>query len=339
MPGYSPASNQVATLSTAQVIFYDKAFVKNLKLNAFYLRCMTRRILPANSGNQLELFMYKTLGPNTTQAAEGTVGNGITISTVNNTSTIGQIADYLNYSDLVLGTTIDPALTNGQKELAYRLAVSLSTMGQRASDAMIAIDPSVNVQNAFNQPFTKPNITSAIASMQGRNIQPFSEGRFQGIIHPFAVGDAINDVSYGGATDILKRSAEGMGKLMELPGSPEGDNVPVLEWGGVNFFQSTLVTQLPNYKGNAGVTALRTYIYGEDALISISLGDSEWKGTEPGDDWRNLQCWVNKYTDPSVSDPSRMIGGSAAYNAKWTVTPPPDTTGRMRLIDAPTNIS
>ena len=339
MPGYSPASNTVSTLTSAQTLFYDRTFIKNLKVNLFYLRCMTRRTLPANSGNQLVLFRYNTLGPNTAQAAEGTVGTGLQLQVVNNTCTIGQYADYLNFSDLVMQTAIDPALENGQKELAYRLALSLSTLGQRAADSLIAIDPSVNVQNAFNQVFTKANINAARASMAGRNIKPMADAMYMGIVHPFVTGDATNDTTYGSATDILKRTAEGTGKLQELPSGEEGDTVPVLEWAGVKFMESTLVTTTPNYKGNAGVTAFRTYIFGEDALISVSLGETEQKNTEATDDWRNLQVWTNKYDSSSVSDPSRMIGGSAAYNTKWTVTPPPDPVGRARLIDASTNIS
>ncbi len=338
MPGYSPASNLVSTLSTAQTLYYARTFIKNLKANLFFMRCMTRRTLPANSGNQLVLFRYNTLGPNTVQAAEGTVGTGLTLQVVNNTSTIGQYADYLNYSDLVLQTAIDPALENGQKELGYRLALSLSTLSQRAADSLIAIDPSVNVQNGVTQVFTKANINTARASMAGRNIKPI-DGNFRGIVHPFVTGDATNDTTYGSATDILKRTSEGVGKLQELPSGEEGENVPSLEWGGVKFMESTLVTTTANYKGTAGVTAFRTYIFGEDALISISLGETEGKNTEATDDWRNLQVWTNKYDSSSVSDPSRMIGGSAAYNCKWTVTPPPDTVMRARLIDAPTNIS
>ena len=338
MPGYSPASNLVSTLSSAQTLYYDRTFVKNLKASLFYLRCMTRRTLPANAGNQLVLFKYNVLGANTAQAAEGTVGTGLTLQVINNTSTIGQLADYLNYSDLVMQTAIDPALENGQKELAYRLALSLSTLGQRAADSLIAIDPSVNVQNAVSQVFTKANINAARASLAGRNIKPMADSMYMGIVHPFVVGDATNDTTYGSATDILKRTAEGTAKLQELPSGEEGDQVPVLEWAGVRFMESTQVTTTPNYKGGGG-TAFRTYIFGEDALISISLGETEMKNTEASDDWRNLQVWTNRYQDSSVSDPSRMIGGSAAYNVKWTVTPPPDTVMRARLIDAITNIS
>jgi hypothetical protein len=332
MAGYSPASNKIVNLPQAQVTFYDKTFVDNLKANTFFLRCSTRRMLPMNSGSQLELFMYQTLGPNTAQAAEGTVGTGITITVVDNVTTIGQYADYLNFSDLVMATAIDPALENSQKELAYRFAVSLSTIAMRTADSAALIDSNVLRQKAIGTTFGRSDINTAVASMLGRNIKPYQDARMVGVVHPFLIGDALNSTTYGDPTDLLKRTAEGQEKLSELPTGDGGDNVPVLDWAGVSFFASTLVTQTPNYLGNSGTTALRTYIFGKDGLITISLGEGD--GTNPGDgDWRNLDIWINRYTEPSVSDPARMIGGSTAYNTKWACTLPPDTTQRIRLID------
>lgn len=338
MAGYSPASNTTSTLSQAQVIYYDKNFISNLKANTPHLRVTNRRELPENSGNQLELFMYQTLGPNIAQSAEGTVGSGITVSVLNNKATIGQYADYLNYSDLSLQTAIDPALENGQKELAYRLGLSLATLCKNTMDGASTVDASVAMANAYNVLFTRGNIVTAVSSLLGRNVMAFTNGRMGGLVHPFAIGDAQNDTTFGSVTDLLKRSAEGQEKLAELPTGDGDDDVPVLDWAGVTFFSTTLVTITPNYQTHAGVTALRTYILGENGTITISLGKKE--NSQIGDgNWRNMELWTNRYTTPSNSDPSRMIGGSTAFNVKFVPTLVPDVTMRMRYIDAPTAIS
>lgn len=330
--GASPASMNTANLPQSTVIHYDKNFVKNLKANTCALRVCARRELPLQSGNQHRLYMYNALGANTVQAAEGTVGSGITVSVSQNTSTIGQYADYVNVSDLSMATAIDPALENIQKELAYRLGLTLSTIVFRTMDGASTIDSSVsNGSLAYNVAFTKSSITTAAQSLAGKNVKPFDRGMLAGIIHPFIVGDALNDTSNNSLTDVLKRTAEGQARLKELP-SPDGDDVPVLEWAGVAWHQSTLVTQSANYQGH-GTTALRTYVVGEDGVIAISLGSKE--GAMVGDgDYRNLKIWIQKYTEPSQSDPSRMIGGATSYNAKFTATLPPDLTQRIRYIDA-----
>lgn len=330
--GVSPASMGMVDLPQSMVIAYDKTFVENLKAETPWIRATTRRVLEQNSGNQLRLYMYQNLGANPVQAAEGTVGAGIKATVLQNTSTIGQYADFLNVSDISMQTAIDPALDNLEKLMSYRLAQTLNVIVQNTADGAAAIDASVNAHSkAYNVAIATTDITTNVQSLAGRNVMPFESGFFTGIVHPFIVGDFINDNTNNGITDVLKRTAEGAQKLRELP-APDGDNVQVLEWGGVRFHASTLVKQTPNYQGH-GVTALRTYIIGADGVITISLGAKE--NTDIGDgDWRNLQMWAKRITEPSGYDPSRMIGGFTSYNTKMTATLPPDPVQRLRIIDA-----
>lgn len=337
MAGYSPASNLTSNLTQTQVNYYDKNFVDNLKAETPHYRCVERRPLPENSGNTLNLFEYVPFGPDLSQAAEGTVQTGETISVLTDKIVIGNYADYLNYSRFSMQLAIDPALENGGKELAYQCALTIAYLIKNTADTLNAIDSSVLVQNAFNAPFNKNNITTAVASLRGRNVKPFAEGKFCCLITPFCWGDALNDNSNNSFTDVLKRSVEGVDILRELPGG-EGEYVEAIEWAGCRFYETTIVTQTANYLGHAGVTAFRTYIFGKDGLITVSLGAKE--NTNIGDgNWRNLKVITKRYDDASVSDPAMMIGGSVAYNFNFAVGVVPDTTGRVRLIDAPTLIS
>jgi N4-gp56 family major capsid protein len=334
--GYSPASNNTSNLPQTQAIYYEKTFIDNLKAETPFVKMTTRMEMPEHSGNQLALYQMQTLGANVNQAAEGVVGAGITVAVLSNLTKIGNFADYLNYSKFSLQLAIDPALDNGAKELGYRLARTLSNLVRFTADGINAVDSSVNEQNAWNQPFTKANITSAIASLAGRNVKPFTGGRYRGVIHPFAVGDTLNDTSNNSLTDILKHTIEGQMKLEELPTGE--DSAEVMSWAGCDFMPSTEVTMTPNYLGHNGVTATRTYIFGQNGILSVSLGKKE--GAQVGDgDWRNLKMYTKRYDEASVSDPANMIGGSTAYNVNFVASVVPDTTGRIRTIDAPTNIT
>lgn len=340
--GYSPASNMTSNLTQTQVNYYDKNFIENLKAETPHYQCVERRPLPENSGNTLNLFEYVPFGPDLSQAPEGTVGSGETISILNDKIVIGNYADYLNYSRFSMQLAIDPALENGGKELAYQCALTIAYLIKNTTDALPSIDSSVLMQNAATSTttftaFTKNNITTAVASLRQRNVRPFTEGLFCGIICPFAWGDCLNDAANNSLTDVLKRSVEGTALLKELPGG-EGEYVQVMEWAGVRWHETSIVTQTPNYKGNAGLTAFRTYIYGQNGVITISMGAKE--NTNIGDgDWRNLKTITKRYDDASVSDPAMMIGGSTAYNFNFATGIVPDTTGRVRLIDAATNIT
>lgn len=335
--GYSPASNLTSNLTQTQAQYYDRNFVENLKAETPHYRCVERRPLPENSGNTLNLFEYVPFGPDLSQAAEGVVGSGETINVLTDKIIIGNYADFLNYSRFSMQLAIDPALENGGKELAYQCALTVAYLIQNTTDALSVIDPSVSVQNAYNVPFNKNNITSAVASLRQRNVKPFEGGEFCGIIPPFAWGDTLNDSANNSLTDVLKRTPEGQDALKELP-SGEGGEIQVMHWAGVRFYESTIVKQTPNYLTHSGVTAFRTYIYGKDGIITISMGAKE--NTDIGDgDWRNLKVITKRYDDASVSDPAMMIGGSCAYNFNFAVGVVPDTTGRVRYIDAPTLIT
>lgn len=334
MAGYNPASTLISNLPQSQAIHFDTDFIRNLKANTPFLRVTERRSLPPQSGNQHRLYMYNTFGANTQQVAEGTVGSGITPTVQQATAVIGQYADYCNVSDIALETAIDPALENLEREVAYRLALSLSIIVRNVADGANSIDSSVKNANAAGVLMTRPLLTVDGQSLAGRNVMPFDRGanRFVGIIHPFIVGDVYNDPSNNGLVDVLKRTTEGADKLKELPGDDE--EVQVLDWYGFRFYQSSLVTQ----STIGGNTAYRTYIFGDQALITISLGVKENSQIGEGD-WHNMKIWMMKASEPSVSDPSRVIGGWVSYNVKFVATTPPDTTMRLRYRDANSGIS
>jgi hypothetical protein len=325
--GVSPASNLTTNLPQSVVTSYDKVFIANLKAETPWVRCTSRRSLDENSGNKLVLFMYQNLpAPPLTQAPEGTIQTGLTVTVVQNTSTIGNYADYANISTYALQTAIDPALEALGVQMAYRLAQVINLIIQNTADGASIVDPKVAMVPLGTE-VTAQDITAAVQSLTAVNALPFDNARFAGVIHPLIVGDILISTQPNGITDVLKRTAEGQEKLRELP-APDGDNVIVIDWGGAAFHQSTLVKQT----GTAPVK-LRTYVIGKDGVIGISFGAKE--NTQVGDgDWRNINVWVRRLTEPSGYDPSRMIGGFASYNTMYTATLPPDPVQRIRYFDA-----
>jgi hypothetical protein len=330
--GVSPASNLTTNLPQSVVTSWDKVFVENLKAETPWVRCTARRTLDENAGNKLALFMYQNLpAPPLTQAPEGTIQTGLTVSVVQNTSTIGNYADYANISTYALQTAIDPALEALGVQMAYRLAQVINLIIQNTADGASVVDALV-VHVPLGTNLVAQDITAMVQSLTSVNALPFENGRFTGVIHPLIVGDILISTQPNGITDVLKRTAEGQEKLRELP-APDGDEVTVIDWGGASFHQSTLVKQT----GTAPVK-LRTYVIGRDGVIGVSFGAKE--NTQIGDgDWRNLQVWVRRLTEPSGYDPSRMIGGFASYNTMYTATLPPDPVQRIRYTDAATAIT
>ena len=331
--GVSPASNLTTNLPNSVVTSFDKVFISNLKAETPWIRCTSRRTLDEGAGNKLALFMYQNLpAPPLTQAPEGTIQTGLTVSVVQNTSTIGNYADYANISTYALQTAIDPALEALGVQMAYRLAQVINLIVQNTADGAGAVDPLVVHVPIDPTGLIAQDITSMSQSLAAVNALPFDNGRFTGVIHPLIVGDLLISTQPNGITDVLKRTAEGQERLRELP-SPDGDSVSVIDWGGVSFHQSTLVKVTPGTPPK-----LRTYVIGRDGVIGISFGAKE--NTQIGDgDWRNIQVWVKRLTEPSGYDPSKMIGGFASYNTMYTATLPPDPVQRVRYTDAATALT
>lgn len=344
MPTYTPASNLQSNLPQSTVKYYDKKFRENLKAQTPFVACSERLDLPPKSGNQYEMFMYVPLVANTTQVGEGTVGGGIAVSVLTNTATIGEYADYANFSSLSLATAIDNTVENVAREMAYRLGESLSGIVRATADGANGIDSSVLTQLAASSTsvfttLTLAQIRNSVQSLAGRSVRPFDEASksFCGVIHPFAIGDVLSDTTTNNPIDILKRTPVGLERMEDLVSV---DLTEMIEFptSGVHFFQSNQVTSTANYKNITGLTALRTYIFGRDGIFSIKLG---YQGdTEFGDgEWQNITCNIVQNAEPSVADPEGLIPGWTSYRVHFTTSLGPDTTIRIREIDAASAIS
>jgi len=341
---YSPSSNKLAQLPQSTVKFYDKKFRENLKTQTPFVACSERLDLPTKSGNQYEMFMYVPLAANVAQTSEGTVGAGIQVSVLTTTATIGEYADYANFSSLSLATAIDNTVENVAREMSYRLGESLSGLVRATADGANAVDSSVLVQLGASSTsvFTTMSLSqirNSVQSLAGRSVRPFDEASkmFGGVIHPFALGDVLADASNNSPIDILKHTPVGLGRMEDLISTDIGEMIE-LPGSGVSFFQSNLVTQTSNYKGVTGLTALRTYIFGRDGIFSIKLGAQG--DTEFGDgEWRNIKCNIVQNAEPTVADPEGLIPGWTSYRVHFTTSLGPDTTVRIREIDAASAIS
>jgi hypothetical protein len=333
----------VSNLPQSQATYFDRDFIQNLKQLTPYYRCIERRELPPQSGQNHRLYMYQAglgIAFSTAQASEGTVVAGKAPAVSTDSAVIGQYADYVNVSDYALETAIDPCVENLEKEMCYRLAGTISLLIRNQSDGANAIDTSVYTPKASGSPLTRPDLTAATQELRQRSVLPFDQAanRMIGVISPLSIGDVINDSTNNSLVDVYKHTIEGLDRLLDMPGGDGKDHVvPVLEFGGMRFYESPLVTTTSNY-ASAAATAYRTYLYGHQAVVGISLGVKENAQIGEGD-WSNMKIWIMKPTEPTVGDPTRVIGGWTSYNVKFVATLPPDTTGRLRFIDATSNLS
>jgi len=338
MPNASAVTN--ANLSNTQAVFYEAQAVEALYADLAMLTLTTPSNLPTRKGKTIQFFTY-ALGPVTSgvtagntppTASEGQVGTGIIPTAPNVQAVIGQYADFITCSDLNLDVAIDDELTNLSQHLGYRGAMVIDTVTQLELDAAVTIDGSANIVVPDGSVTTASTVRASVASLAGRSIRRFEDGFYHGLIHPFVLGDIVNDANYNGLTDILKRTESGQKLLNE--GMGMGDDRPVVECFGVRFVMS------PNVPLTAGVpvsgkSAYSTYITGKDGIFSVRLGNTDI----PQD--RNFRAKVLKFTE-SAFDPAGVIGGGVSYNLRYVAAPRPGTgagTQGVKRIQAESAIS
>ncbi len=237
-----------------------------------------------------------------------------------------------------MATAIDPVVENIGRELSYRLGQSLSAIVRAVVDGSNSVDASVRFGKASGTAVTLADIRAQVQSLAGRAVLPFNEGEglFAGVIHPFAVGDILNDSSNNSAIDVLKHTVPGLQRMDDLVSVDLADTLE-FPASGVAFFQSNLVTITTSYSSGSA-TAYRTYIMGKDGVIAIRLGGRGDNAIEDGN-WRNIECNIVQNAPISVADPEGLIPGWTSYRVHFTASLPPDTTMRLRYIDATSAIS
>jgi len=217
-------------------------------------------------------------------------------------------------------------LSSLAEEMNYRLALTLNTLVSTAADSLNGIDSSVNQQLAAGTYLTAANLRTIAQQLSSINARFFEGDTYAGVINPLVVHDIYNDASVNGITDIMKRTPEMAKKLFTAI-----DRDAPLEFAGIKFKETT--TASPTTIG--GNLFYPTYIFADDALLSIFLGPNPSGGNK-----KNYSLNIQMAPEGgSVSDPARMIGGWISYNVKFTITPPPGTVMRARKILSMTSSS
>ena len=338
--GPSPTSIQSSNMPQAKyTTFYNRVFMKHLfpKLNKF--RLCTHMTMPEKSGQVFRNFMTVPLPANTNQQLEGTISNPVTVSVNFQDVIMGQWADYLNFSDKAFITSISDDLVNYRKNMAQRLALTLDDLVMVNLDYLRTLDSKtanqdVTVLTNSTYPFTKQQLEQMPASLLGQNVQPHADGFFHGSVHPFFVGDLTAlDTGNSSIVDIWKHTTEGQMKLEALSSGPEEDSgVPVIELFGTRWMTSTNQTQYPAWQ-SSGLTALSTYLTGEDAMVVVTLPRPKGTNIAEGH-WQGMTLWAGEYSQGNSYDPARVIAAGTSYNVILGVAPPPDTTSRARICNA-----
>jgi N4-gp56 family major capsid protein len=323
-----------SNLSNTQAVYYESQAIESLFMHLAFQTLTTPRSLPPNKGKTIQLFSYSTswatsgvtAGNQPATQTEGTVGTGLVPTAPDVQAVLGEYADYITVSSFSKEIAIDPMLENLSKVLGYRGALVSDTITQMEFDTATALDSTSTLDLAAGTYVTASTIRQQVATLQGKNILPFEDGMYRGLVHPYVASDIFNDTTINGVTDVLKRSESGQQLLRD--GWGKGNNYNVVEFAGVKFITSPnvpIVTVASSSGPLSGTLAYSSYIAGADAVFAIKLGEAD--DVPEG----NFKSRILEF-EPSVVDPALQIGGAVSYRFLFVAAPRPGTTnGFVRI--------
>jgi N4-gp56 family major capsid protein len=329
---YAPTTNVTTSANQAHLasVWYRRKALDRLQKKFQFRGVVSKEILPTGSGRTWQAYRFNNLAASSTQTAEGTIGTTLTTSSRTVGVTVSQYSAFITMSDFLLQTSIAPEVTNAAELLGYQAGLSVDNMTRNVIDA----ENAGCAQTLLGSTFTVADLRLSRAQLQANDVEPFSDGWFKTIMHPFITFDLVNDPTANGLADIMKyNTAIASSPMVKLEDRGHVTNV-----ADANIMEST------NVYVNTGVTPnlYRTYVFGDGGVAAVDLA-----GQGPSDvvdpKRQKFKITTRTVTD-SIADPEGTIGAYVSYNFKFAtvVTEGPPGIGgqyRMRQIDAASSVA
>lgn len=278
------AINTTTTLSVEAQTTYDRALLSRMTPNLVFAKYGQKKPIKRNQGKTINFRRVDPLGPATTPLTEGVTpaSTDLTIDEVE--ATLEQIGAFVEISDILDLTGIDPIATETSEVLGEQAGLSYDNKVRN----IVCAGTNVQYAGGGSSASTIINATEvkkAARTLKKANAKPFSGG-FIGIVDPDISFDLQNDPLW---QDISKYN--GAQKIMD------GE---VGKLGGVRFIETT-----ETLVKDGGVHC--AMIIGQDAYGVVDIEGSAQKphiiikpfgssGTEDPLDQRQTQGWKALFT-------------------------------------------
>jgi N4-gp56 family major capsid protein len=300
---YTPAGMQTTSPGLAHIagkVYYNRTALDRLMKKFRFCDAFDNETMPKQEGRVVTMYRYQNMSASTVPTAEGTVGTSLTVNSRTVSATLTQFANYINLSDFLVDTAYDPQVNHYAELLGYRAGLSVDTMFRNIIDAQAAS----TVFSPLGSVFTVEDLRGVKAVLSANDVEPFDDGFYFCIMHPFITFDLVNDPTANGLADINKYQMAGGG----------AKNSPLLKQedrGWVADIATTRILESTNVFTNSG--QYRTYIFGKGGLKKIDLaGRGPSKVTDPKT--QKFKINVVGRQGATLYDPEGKIGGAVSYN-------------------------
>ena len=236
---YNATQGAESGLSAEMKTFYDKTLIELAGPALVFDQFAQKRPIPKNGGKTIEFRKFNALPKALTPITEGVTPSASKLSVVPVTATVDQYGDYVELTDMIGLTSVDPIVVEATKQLADQAGRTIDTVVRNAvmGGTNVNYCPLVAADGTETEITSREDITKdcklrvrdvfrAQAQLKAMNA-PTIDGAYVAIIHPYVAFDLMQDAK-GQWVDIQKYTS---------PQSILKGEIGTL--GGVRFIQST----------------------------------------------------------------------------------------------------
>lgn len=285
--------NTTATLTVENQTFYDRTLLKRMLPKLVFAKYGQQKPIPKNSGKTINFRRFTPLDPATTPLTEGVTPAGSKLNIDEVEATLAQYGDYVEVTDVLDMTGIDPVITETSELLGEQAGLTIDDLVRGVVCAGTNVQYAGGVTSSTNvtAKISSAEIMKAVRTLKAANAPTYDGTSYIGIIDPYIAYDIMQDPlwqdvsKYNGGTKIMDGE---IGKL-----------------GGVRFIETT--ETLVKDKVHCAM------IIGKDAYGVVDLQNSAKKpsiivkpfgssGTEDPLNQRQTQGWKAMFTTARLNE-------------------------------------
>jgi N4-gp56 family major capsid protein len=276
--------------------FYDRTLLERALPELVHAQFGQRRPIPRGSGKTIEFRRFSALPVSLTPLTEGVTPTGNSLNVTAITAAVNQFGDYVEGSDLLDLTAIDPILTETSQLLGEQSGYSVDTIVRdilnAGTNVQYANNRASRVTVAAGDVLTVAEIRKAVRTLKKNRARPVAGQYFVAFVSPSATYDLQSDPNWTRAS--------------EYAGSEQIYSGEVGRLYGVRFIETT-ETKVYAGAGAAGIDVHATLAIGANAYGIVPL------------DGQNLETFFKPVGSSGTADPLNQrwtMGWKTAFTAK-----------------------
>lgn len=290
-------------LSAEDKTFYERTLLQRLLPNLVFYNDAEKKKLPKNSGLTMNFRKFESLTAPSSSLTEGVTpdGNNLTVSTI--TAKVAQEGDFVQITDLIQMSGIDPILTETSELLGEEAGLLLDTRIQTAISKGTnvyfagAATTRAGLESATTKYLVGDDIKKIVKKLKNANAKRFADGYYHMAVDPDIAYDLMSDTAWVDVSKYAKPEQMVKGELGKMH--------------GMKFYETTNLSKVDSSAESTKIEVHIAYAYGKGAYSCVSLDSGAGKP----------EIIVKENGSAGTSDPLNQrasAGWKAAFTAAIT---------------------